>query len=448
MGTRPIAGVMIRMAIPVIISMLLQACYNIVDSVFVSRMPDTAEIAGMGEYGVNALTLAFPLQMIIGAFGIGTGVGVNALVSRSLGEKNPEKAGKTAGNGMFLGLVFYLMFIAVGFFVVDFYTRSQTNDPVSIYMCSSYLRINMFVSFGLIYFGIFEKLLQSTGKTIYSTIAQVCGALTNIVLDPIMIFGLLGFPALGIAGAAWATVIGQVVSMIVAMALHFGRNKEVPWEARFLKPERDIIKGIFSIAIPAIIMQGLLSVMSYGINLIFGSVSVAAVTAYGIFFKIEQFLLYALFGLRDVITPVIAYNYGAGNKKRVNEGVRYGVLFCSIVMIAGTVVFEIFAPNLVSMFDVSDHSAMLCVRALRIIGACMIFAGINMALQGVFQALNCGLSSLVVSLLRMLVIVLPLAYIFSRTSNPEWMIWFAIPIAEAVSAVVAILLAKKALKNK
>ena len=448
MGTKPIPWVMLKMAIPVIISMLLQACYNIVDSVFVSRMPDTAEIAGMGEYGVNALTLAFPLQMIIGAFGIGTGVGVNALVSRSLGEKNPEKAGKTAGNGMFLGFLFYLMFIAVGFFVVGFYTRSQTNDQVSISMCSSYLRINMFVSFGLIYFGIFEKLLQSTGKTIYSTIAQVCGALTNIVLDPVMIFGLLGFPALGISGAAWATVIGQVVSMIVAMALHFGKNKEVPWEARFLKPEGEIVKGIFSIAIPAIIMQGLLSVMSYGINLIFGSVSVAAVTAYGIFFKIEQFLLYALFGLRDVITPVIAYNYGAGNDKRVKEGVKYGVIFCSVVMIAGTVVFELFAPNLVSMFDVSEHSAVLCVRALRIVGTCMIFVGINMALQGVFQALNCGMSSLIVSLLRMLVIVLPLAYIFSRTPYPEWMIWFAIPIAEAVSAVAAIVLVKRALKKK
>ena len=448
MGTGSIPGVMLKMAIPVIISMLLQACYNIVDSVFVSRMPDTANITGMGEYGVNALTLAFPLQMIIGAFGIGTGVGVNALVSRSLGEKNGEKAGKTAGNGMFLGFLFYLMFIAVGFFVVDIYTSSQTNDPVSISMCSSYLRINMFVSFGLIYFGIFEKLLQSTGKTVYSTIAQVCGALTNIILDPIMIFGLLGFPALGISGAAWATVIGQIVSMIVAMALHFVKNKEVPWKARFLKPDKEIIKGIFSIAIPAIIMQGLLSVMSYGINLIFGSVSVAAVTAYGIFFKIEQFLLYALFGLRDVITPVIAYNFGAGYKERVNEGVKYGVIFCSAVMIAGTVVFEIFAPGLVSMLDVSEHSAILCVRALRIIGACMIFVGVNMALQGVFQALNCGFSSLIVSLLRMLVIVLPLAFIFSRTSEPEWMIWFAIPIAEAASSVVAVVLVKKALKKK
>jgi len=235
MGTGSVPGVMIKMAIPVIISMLLQACYNIVDSVFVSRMPDTAQITGMGEYGVNALTLAFPLQMIIGAFGIGTGVGVNALVSRSLGEADREKAGKAAGNGLFAAFIFSLMFVAVGFFVVDIYVRSQTSDPVSISMCSTYLSINMFVSFGMVFFGIFEKLLQSTGKTVYSTIAQICGAATNIILDPIMIFGLIGFPALGIAGAAWATVIGQVVSMIVACVLHFKKNKEVPSGLKYLK---------------------------------------------------------------------------------------------------------------------------------------------------------------------------------------------------------------------
>ncbi len=447
MGTGSVPGVMIKMAIPVIISMLLQACYNIVDSVFVSRMPDTAQITGMGEYGVNALTLAFPLQMIIGAFGIGTGVGVNALVSRSLGEADREKAGKAAGNGLFAAFIFSLMFVAVGFFVVDIYVRSQTSDPVSIFMCSTYLSINMFVSFGMVFFGIFEKLLQSTGKTVYSTIAQICGAATNIILDPIMIFGLIGFPALGIAGAAWATVIGQVVSMIVACVLHFKKNKEVPSGLKYLKPEGHIMKGIFAIALPAIIMQALMSVMSYGINLIFGSVSTAAVTAYGIFFKIEQFLLFALFGLRDVITPVIAYNYGAGYEKRVRQGIKYGVLFCVIVMTGGTIAFEFFAPALVSMFNLSDHSAELCIRALRIIGSCLIFVGINMALQGVFQALNSGFSSLVVSLLRMLVIVLPLAYIFSLMPAAEHLIWLSIPIAEVISAIVAIILTKRLIRR-
>ena len=447
MGTKPIAGVMIRMAIPVIISMLLQACYNIVDSVFVSRMPDTALITGMGEYGMNALTLAFPLQMIIGAFGIGTGVGVNALASRSLGEGKPERAGKAAGNGAFLAFLFSLMFVAVGFFVVDFYVRSQTSDPVSIEMCKSYLQVTMFFAFGLVFFGLYEKLLQATGKTIYSTIAQICGALTNLVLDPIMSFGLLGFPALGIRGAAIATVIGQIVSMIVAAALHFHKNNEIPKGIGYIKPDGEIIRGIFKIAGPAILMQGLLSVMSYGLNLIFGSVSVAAVTAYGVFFKMQQFLLYALFGLRDVITPVVAYNYGAGKKDRVLAGTRYGVLFCCIVMCAGTFAFEVFAPQLTSMFGVSDHSALLCIRAMRIAAIGFLCVGVNMALQGVFQALNRGIPSLVVSLLRLLIIPLPLAFLFSRLPDAEVLIWIALPVAEDAAAVVAVLFTVKMLKK-
>ena len=448
MGTQPVFGVMLKMAIPVIISMVLQACYNIVDSVFVSHMPDTAAVTGMGEYGVNALTLAFPLQMIVGAFGIGTGVGVNALASRHLGEKKPEKAGKVAGNGMFLALIFYGMFIAIGFFVVDIYVRSQTSDPLSISMCTSYLKINIFVSFGLLFFGIFEKLLQATGKTIYSTIAQICGAATNIILDPIMIFGLIGCPAMGIAGAAWATVIGQIVSMTVGLILQFTRNKEIPIKLADFKPEANVIKGIMAIGMPAIIMQALMSVMSYGINLIFGTVSVAAVTAYGIFFKIEMFLLFAVFALRDVITPVVAYNYGAGYKKRVHEGIKYGLLISSVIMIAGTVVFEIFAPQLASMFGLSDHSRELCIRALRIIGPCMFFVGVNISLQGVFQALNSGVSSLVVSILRMLVIVLPLAFAFSRLPNAEFMIWFSVPIAEVIAAIAAVIFTKRLVKKK
>ena len=327
MGTAPIGQLMIKMAIPVIISMVLQACYNIVDSIFVSHMPDSGGISGLGEYGVNALTLAFPLQMLIGAFGVGTGVGVNALLSRKLGEKDFERVGLASGNGTFLGLLIYAGFIVFGIFGIDPYTFSQTNDPVSIEMCSAYLRINIFAGFGLIFFGIHEKLLQATGKTIYSTIAQITGAAVNLILDPIMIFGFLGMPALGIAGAAWATVIGQIASMVVAVALHYTKNKEVPKGLRYFRPEGRTIKDILSVGVPAIIMQGLLSVMSYGINIIFGNVSPAAVTAYGVFFKMQQFLLYAIFGFRDVITPIISYNYGMKDRQRVMQGIRYGTLY-------------------------------------------------------------------------------------------------------------------------
>ena len=334
MGTEAVPKVMIGMGIPMILSMVLQACYNIVDSMFVARIPDSEGIANAGEYAVNALTLAFPVQMLIVAFGIGTGVGVNAMLAKSLGQRDEEKVAKAAGNGISLALIIYAVLLLFGLFGVKAYIGSQTRDAVILTMGNSYLSIYSIVSFGIILFSIYEKLLQSTGKTVYSTIAQVSGAVCNIILDPIMIFGYFGLPAMGIRGAAYATVIGQIVSMLVAMWFHYRKNTEVKSGRKYLKLERSIVKEIYKIGLPAIIMQALMSFMTYGVNLIFGKVSQSAVTAYGIFYKIQQFIFFAGFGLRDAITPIVSFNFGMGDRKRVKQGIFYGLLYVGIIMLA------------------------------------------------------------------------------------------------------------------
>lgn len=439
MGTNAVWGILLSMGIPMILSMVLQACYNIVDSMFVARIPDTDGITHAGECAVNALTLAFPVQMLIVAFGIGTGVGVNVLLAKSLGQRDTEKAAKAAGNGVSLALILYAVFLLFGFFGVNTYIGSQTKDAVILGMGSSYLFICSVASFGIILFSIYEKLLQSTGKTVYSTIAQVSGAVVNIVLDPVMIFGYLGLPAMGIRGAAYATVTGQVVSMLIAMYFHYKKNTEVKSGRKYLKLEKDIVKEIYMIGLPAIIMQALMSFMTYGVNLIFGMVSQAAVTAYGIFYKIQQFLFFAGFGLRDAVTPIVSYNYGMGDIKRVKQGIFYGLLYTEVIMLAGCVGLELFADPLIGLFAMSGETQELCVMAAKIIAAGFLCAGGNIALQGVFQALGNGLGSLVVSLLRLCIVVLPLAWLFARLDNALFMIWWAFPIAELAALVAAVL---------
>ena len=436
MGTEAVPKVMLSMGIPIILSMVLQACYNIVDSMFVARIPDSGNITNMGEYAVNALTLAFPVQMLIVAFGIGTGVGVNALLAKSLGQRDEEKVARTAGNGVTLALIIYIVFLLFGLFGVKAYIGSQTNDEVVLGMGISYLSICSVVSFGIVLFSIYEKLLQSTGKTIYSTIAQVAGAVVNIVLDPVMIFGYFGLPEMGICGAAYATVIGQVVSMLIAMYFHYRKNTEVKSGMQYLKPDKDIVKEIYVIGLPAIIMQALMSFMTYGVNLIFGTVSQAAVTAYGIFYKIQQFIFFAGFGLRDAITPIVSFNYGMGDKNRVKQGIFYGILYTEVIMLIGMIGLEVFASPLIGLFAMSEETEALCVLAARIIAAGFLFAGRNIAVQGVFQALGCGLNSLIVSLLRLCVVVLPLAWLFTKLENATYMIWWAFPIAELVAFAV------------
>lgn len=440
MGTGSVSKVMLSMGIPMILSMVLQACYNIVDSMFVARIQDSGNITHMGEYAVNALTLAFPVQMLIVAFGIGTGVGVNALLAKSLGQQDKEKVAKVAGNGVSLAFIIYTVFLLFGLFGTKAYIGSQTKDDIILEMGTSYLSICLVMSFGIILFSIYEKLLQSVGKTVYSTIAQVSGAVVNIVLDPIMIFGYSGLPKMGITGAAYATVIGQIISMLVAMYFHYTKNTEVKSGKKYLKLERKIVKEIYVIGLPAIIMQALMSFMTYGVNIIFGNVSQAAVTAYGIFYKIQQFIFFAGFGLRDAITPMVSFNYGKGDKKRVKEGIFYGMLYIGIIMLIGLVILETFTNPLVGLFDMSKETENLCILASKIIATGFLFAGGNIAIQGVFQALGCGLDSLIVSVLRLCVVVLPLAWLFTKFANADFMIWWAFPIAEFVAFLVAVAL--------
>ena len=448
MGTVAVPKIMISMGIPMILAMVLQACYNIVDSMFVARIPDSEGLVHAGEYAVNALTLAFPIQMLIVALGIGTGVGVNALLSKTLGQNEPKKVARVAGNGVSLGIIIYICFFIFGILGINIYLKSQTSDPVILSMGRTYLMICTLLSFGMIMFSIYEKLLQSTGKTVYSTIAQVAGAITNIILDPILIFGWLGCPEMGIAGAAYATVIGQVVSMLIAMYFHYKKNKEVLSGLAYLKLDKKIVKEIYSVGLPAIIMQALMSFMTYGVNIIFGAVSMAAVTAYGLFYKIQQFVFFAAFGLRDAITPIVAFNYGLKDHKRLKDGIKYGILYTSIIMIVGTIGLQIFAGPLVNLFGLSDETAKLCILATRIISVGFLFAGWNIAIQGVFQGLGCGISSLVISLLRLCVVVLPLAWLLSKFSNGINIMWLSFPIAEAVALVVAVLLMIKANSSK
>lgn len=304
MASMKISKLMITMGIPMILSMMLQAVYNIVDSAFVGR------IKGTGEASLNALTLAFPVQMLIVAVGIGTGVGLGALLSKSLGQNNVDKADRVAGTGIFLGIIIWLLCVLFGIFGVKPYINSQTNDVYVAKLATEYLQICCIISFGMVLFGIFEKMLQSMGNSLYSTIAQITGAVVNIVLDPVMIFSM----KLGVKGAAYATVIGQIISLIMAVIFHYKKDKAINKGIKYIRPSKSIIKEIYKIGVPAIIAQALMSVMTYGLNIILGKISNSAVTAYGLYYKVQQFVLFAAFGLRDAITPIVSFSHGMQNK--------------------------------------------------------------------------------------------------------------------------------------
>ena len=442
MGIEPVGSLILKMGIPMILSMMLQAFYNIVDSYFVSSME------GVGDAAVNALTLAFPIQALMVALAIGTGVGVNSLLSKFLGMGDRKTASRIAGNAVFLSVCTYILFLIFGLFFVDAYISSQTSDPIIQEMGCSYLKICTVLSFGSVIYMIYEKLLQGTGKTVLSTIAQVSGAITNIILDPIMIFGMFGCPALGIAGAAYATVIGQVVSLVLGMIFHHTKNKEIETKAEYLVPDKEIITAIYRVGIPAIIMQALMSVMTYCVNIIFVRVSGSVVTAYGIYFKIQQFVFFAAFGLNNAIIPIVAFNYGMRDRARISKAIRCGLLYNAIIMLAGAVLLQVFGKQIIGIFDVSTEVKELSIQAVRIVTLGYIFVGANVIFQGIFQALGEGIKSLVISAIRLIIVVLPLAYFFTTLPNAQNIIWAAFPIAEACGLVVSILFMSRVSKNK
>lgn len=446
MGTEPVNKLMLFMGLPMILSMMLQALYNIVDSAFVSNMHQN------GEAALNALTLAFPVQMLMVAIGIGTGVGTNALLAKSLGQGDSKKASKVAGNAIFLAAVIYIIFLLFGLLAVDAYINTQTANPLIADMAVSYLSICCVLSFGIAFFSIFEKLLQATGRSHLSTIAQVAGAVTNIVLDPILIYGYLGLPELGVKGAAYATVIGQIISMALAVIFHLKYNKEVSNSLKYMKPVGKIIGEIYAIGLPAIIAQALMSLMTYGLNIILGTVSEVAVTAYGLYYKIQQFILFAAFGLRDAITPIVSFNHGMRSKSRVLDGIKYGMIYTLVIMLAGLLVIELFASPLSAVFGLSGETQTLCISAMRIISFSFIFAGVNIAFQGIFQALDSGFESLILSVCRQTLFVLPVAWGFSliaiNSADKTWMIWTTFPIAEVLTAAIACFFMRKIRKRR
>ncbi len=446
MAEMPVKKLMLSMGVPMIVSMVLQAVYNIVDSAFVSNM------ASGGEDALNALTLAFPLQILMVAVGIGTGVGANVLVAKSLGAGDHERANKAAGNAVFLGAVIFVVFLLFGIFGTELYINSQTSNPVIAEMGTDYLRICCVFSFGMSMFAVYEKLLQATGHSVCSTIAQIAGAVTNIILDPIMIYGWLGCPEMGVKGAAYATVIGQIVSFVAALVFHLKVNKVISNKLCYFKPSAKIIGQIYAIGLPAIISQALISVMTYGLNLILGGISEAMVTAYGLYYKIQQFLLFAAFGMRDAIMPITAFSFGMGDKNRVRDCVKYGQLYTGFIMLAGFIVLEIFAVPFAQLFGLSGETQALCVSAMHIISICFVFAGINIAFQGIFQALGGGMESLIVSVCRQLLFVFPFAWIFASAAkgNAElnWTMWTVFPVAEILTAVVAFVLFRRIYQQK
>ena len=438
MKNMPVNKLMIQMGIPMILSMALQAVYNIVDSAFVGNMRVGSEAA------LNALTLVFPVQMLMVAVGVGTGVGTNALLARTLGQGNSKKAAKVAGNSLFLGVIIYVVCLLFGVLGVKAYILSQTVDAEVLEMGVSYLRICCVISFGIIFFSLFEKLLQATGRSLYSTIGQVVGALVNIILDPIMIYGIGPCPEMGVKGAAYATVIGQVASAVLLFVFYMRLNKEFEHDVKYMKPDFSVIKEIYAIGLPAIIAQALMSIMVYVMNLIL-KFNPSAQTAYGLFYKVQQFVLFLAF------TPIIAFAYGMRNKKRILDGIKYGLIYTIALMILGIAITEIFPGAFATLFN-AGQSREYFISAMRVISVSFLFAGINVAYQGIYQALDGGVESLIISLLRQLVIILPLAGIISLFVRNGQMgvslIWWAFPITEVIACLVGYVFLKRIRKNK
>lgn len=426
MAIKPLKKLIWSLGLPMIISMVLQALYNVVDSIFVANMKDVGAVAN------EALTYAFPIQILMIAIGVGTGVGINSLLSKNLGENNKEMVNRIAGNGIFLAVVIYFVFLLFGLFGTNWFISLFTDNNQVIEMGAGYLKICCVLSLGSIGFAIYERFLQATGKTLYSTIAQISGAIINILFDYVFIFPL----GLGVNGAAWATVFGQFVSLGIAMIFHYLKNKEINGNLKYIKPNKKIIKGIYSIGISAALMQGLLSVMMAGMNAILANASVDStilVGAFGIYYKIQQIALFSCFGLSNTIITVLSFNYGLKNKERSIDCIKYGIFDSIVVALVLTILFEIIARPLSRLFALSGGVTSdlidVCERAVRIASIGYIFMAISVSIQGVFQALRNSLLPLITALLRLVIFVFPLAYIFTLSDNVLNIVWFTFPIA-------------------
>lgn len=438
MGVMPVNRLLFSMSLPMILSMLVQALYNIVDSIFVAQI---------GETALAAVSLAFPVQNLIIAVSVGTGVGVNALLSRSLGEKNQENANLAAVNGIFVFFLSYLLFAVFGFFFARMYFTVQTSNPEIIEQGTIYLSVCSIFSFGIFLEIALERIMQSTGRTIYNMITQGLGAIINIILDPILIFGLFGFPRMGILGAAVATVIGQIIAMLLLLYFNIRKNSDVNLNMRRFRPDTAIIAEIYRVGLPSIIMQSISSVMTFGVNKILLLFSETAVSVFGIYFKLQSFIFMPVFGLNNAMVPIVAYNYGAARKDRIMKTIRSSVTAAVAIMLAGLAIFQIFPEQLLYLFDASEHMMEIGVPALRIISLSFLFAGYCIVIGSVFQALGNGVYSLITSAARQLVCILPAAYLFAAVFGLH-AVWYAFPLAEIISVVLTTILFRRIYQKK
>ena len=440
MASKPIQKILWTMGLPMVFSMVLQALYNVVDTIFV---------VNMGEAGIKAnlaLTYVFPIQILMIAIGVGTGIGINALLSRSLGEQNKERIALTLGNGIFLGIVIYLLFLIFGLFGSKWFLTIQTDDLEVIEMGTNYLRIVTMLSIGAIGFCVYERFLQATGKTVHSTIAQVAGALTNIILDYVFIYPM----SMGVEGAAYATIIGQIVSLIVAIIFHYALNKEVKHGFKDIIPNSKIILNIYKIGWAAMLMQGLLSINMFVMIKIFSISNDAVVIngTYGIYYKIQQIALFACFGLSNTIITVLSFNVGLKDERRIKACIKWGIIDSVIVAAIITILFEVLANPISNLFGLTltgnnkNQLISLCQISIRIASIGYIFMAISLAIQGILQAYRKSVSPLIISLLRLIILLVPVSLIFIFKDNAKDIVWWSFPIAELLTAVISFLILK------
>lgn len=429
MGVMPLGKLIITMSLPIMLSMLVQALYNVVDSIFVARISENA---------LTAVSMAFPIQNLMIAVASGTAVGVNALLSRALGAKKFERVNKIAESAVMLVFLSYLVFLLVGIFGAHAFFAAQTDIEEIVESGTIYVSICCCLSIGCFFQIMFERMLQATGRTVYTMITQGTGAIINIILDPILIFGLLGMPRMGVAGAALATVIGQIVAGIMAMTLNHKKNVEVHIQLKGFRPEGRLIGEIYKIGVPSIIMMAIGSIMNFGMNQILLAFSATATAVFGVYFKLQSFIFMPVFGLNNGIIPIIAYNYGAQNRKRVTGAVKHGLAYAVGIMTIGFLLFQCIPEELLLLFDASETMLSIGVPALRIISIHFFMAAFGIACGSIFQALGFAVYSMIISIARQLVVLLPVAYILAQFGNLN-LVWWCFPIAEVVSLIMTIL---------
>ena len=437
MGTMPENRLLSSMAVPMMISMLVQALYNVVDSVFVARISENA---------LTTVSMAFPLQNIMISVSVGFGVGINALLSRALGQKNPDRANKVAAQGLLLEAASYCVMLLIGLFGVEGYMRTQTDIEEIVRYGTVYLRICMVFSFGVFTQVTFERFMQATGRTVYSMVTQLTGAIINIIFDPILIFGLLGFPRLGMAGAAVATVFGQCVGAVVAVLLNHRRNPEVSLNLRRVRPDFHMQGEICAISLPSIVMASISSLTTYILDLILIRFSSTAVAVFGAYFKLQSFVFMPVFGLNNGMVPIVAYNYGAQKPERIHRTFRLAMLYAVCIMLLGLLAFQLFPEALLRFFDASPDMLAIGVPALRSISLAFIFAGVCIISSSTCQALGYSVYGMLISFARQIVVLIPSALLLASTGVLQ-NVWFAFPIAETASVIISLFFLRTALRK-